>query len=65
MISPNIQTMMLFVMLAIALARALIYLVTLTPATLNMNMPKITIIPRPIRDGFYLNWVMYEVNPYI
>lgn len=57
--------MMLLAILAIALARALMYFVTLTPATLNTNIPNITIIPKPIKDGFYLIWVIYAVNPYM
>jgi hypothetical protein len=43
---------MLFVMFAIALANAFMYLVTVTPATLNTRIPKIVTKPSISKWGF-------------
>ena len=64
-IIPTIHTNILLVKFAIALAKALIYLVTVTPEILNNKIPRIEVIPKNINDKFYDNSLMYTVNPSI
>lgn len=55
-INPSTHTIMDLVMFAIALARALMYFVTVTPATLKTRMPITVNIARPSSIGFAANY---------
>lgn len=56
---------MLFVMLAIALAKAFIFLVTVTPAKLNPKIPITDMIPNTNIVGFYPIYFQYTDQPSI
>lgn len=61
---PIIQTKILLDILAIARAKALMYFVTETPATLKIKMPNIEIMASTIKVGFWDSSSIYTVNPY-
>lgn len=62
---PKIQTMILFVMFATALARALTHFVTITPAKLKKRMKIIVKIAKRIRSQFSPSCLIYTWNPSI